>query len=69
MTFDPASMSDNDIEEYARNCVAKSGEPDGDPGPLISALKNSAPRDRALEDPYWRDLANREAQEWKDPDD
>lgn len=54
-------MTDEEIEQYALEAIATSGVPDADPAPLILALRNAAARERALEDPYWRDLVNEEA--------
>lgn len=63
MTFDASEMADAEIEELAVALIAVSGDPDADPAPLIAALRNAAARERALEDPYWRDLVNKEAAE------
>ncbi|MDV6276363.1 hypothetical protein R3Q06_22960 [Rhodococcus erythropolis] len=61
--IDLATMSDTDIEEYARQQIAECGVPGEDPAGLVQALKNMAARDKALSDPYWRDLVNQEAAE------
>lgn len=58
-------MTGTEIEKYARDAVATSGDPAADPGPLIMALRNAAARERALADPFWRDLANQEADRMK----
>lgn len=59
--IDLATMTEADIEEYARQQIAECGVPGEDPAGLVQALKNMAARDKALNDPYWRDLVNQEA--------
>ncbi|WJJ10836.1 hypothetical protein [Prescottella equi] len=64
--IDTSKMSDAEIEAYAREAIASSGAPDEDPSPLISALKNAVAREKALEDPFWRALTNKEADRMKE---
>ncbi|MBM4517530.1 hypothetical protein GS432_20015 [Rhodococcus hoagii] len=64
--IDTSKMSDAEIEAYAQEAIASSGAPDADPSPLISALKNAAAREKALEDPFWRALTNKEADRMKE---
>lgn len=67
-TPDFSQMTNEEIDAYAQECVSKSGVPDGDWQPLASALRNAAAREQALQDPFWRDAANREATEALDDD-
>lgn len=64
--IDTAAMTDDEIVAHALMLVAESGVPDSDPAPLIAALRNAGARERALEDPYWRDLTNKEAVEHRE---
>lgn len=63
--IDTSTMSHAEIEAHAREAIAASGDPDADPSPLIAALKNAAAREKALADPFWRDLTNKEAERMK----
>lgn len=64
---DLTQMTDDEIDLYAQQCVAESGVPEEDWRPLAMAFRNAAAREQALQDPYWRDLANAEAAAWEDP--
>lgn len=58
---DLANMSPEEIEEYAIEQVALSGDPDADPAPLIEAMKNTVAVEAAMQDPYWKDLVSIQA--------
>ncbi|MGW6376215.1 hypothetical protein ACWFRB_09150 [Rhodococcus sp. NPDC055112] len=63
--IDVSTMGDDEIVAHAHELIAEARVPDVDPAPLIAALRNAAARERALEDPYWRDLVNKEAAEFR----
>ncbi|PTR42018.1 hypothetical protein C8K38_111187 [Rhodococcus sp. OK611] len=64
--IDVSTMTDAEIVAHAHELIAEARVPDADPEPLIAALRNAAARARALEDPYWRDLTNKEAAEYRE---
>ncbi|MFC9769613.1 hypothetical protein [Rhodococcus jostii] len=59
--IDVTTMTDEQIEQYAREQISSCGVPGEDAAGLILALRNMSARDHALRDPYWHDLVNHEA--------
>ena len=54
-------MTDDEIDEFAKQQVALSGDSDGDWKILATAFRNSTAWTAAMQDKYWSDLVSFEA--------
>ncbi|MFC9768949.1 hypothetical protein [Rhodococcus jostii] len=64
--IDPATMTDEQIEQYAREQISCCGVPGEDAAGLAQALRNMTARDKAIRDPYWADLVSAEAKAFRE---
>lgn len=62
------ARTDAEWEALAAEEIARSGVLGEDPGPLATALKNSAAREAALADTYWLDLTTQAAEQFMSRD-
>ena len=61
--IDLVSMTNDEIEAYAREQVARCGAPGEDPAGLIMALQNAVAFETACRDPFWVDLLSQDAKQ------